>query len=144
MSRTARIQTKLATFTAELYEESAPQAVNNFCDLARGGFYDGLIIFKVIPHVLFQTGCPQNDGTGRASHTIPCELDGEKQYHDQGVLSMAHCGRDTASSQFFVCMNRRKTEHFDGNHTCFGKIVTNIELIDNLVYGDVIQRISIS
>lgn len=144
MPRIAHIHTHLATFDAELYDHEAPDTVANFCRLAQRGFYDGLIFFKIIPRTLIQTGCPNNDGKGGPGYTIPCELNGGKQYHDLGVLSMAHARRNGGGSQFFICLSRRNVEHLDGNHTCFGKVTTNLELLDNLVYGDVIEGIDIS
>ncbi|MGF1532552.1 MAG: peptidylprolyl isomerase [Bernardetiaceae bacterium] len=144
MPRIALIKTHLATFQAELYDQETPLTVDHFCRLAQRGFYDNRLIFKVIPRTLFQTGCPNDDGTGSAGVFVPCERDGERQYHDIGVLSMAHTGRNRASSQFFVCLARRTTEHFDGNHTCFGRIKNNIELLDNFVCGDMIEHIQIS
>lgn len=144
MPRVAHIHTHLATFEAELYDDDAPDTVNNFCRLAQRGFYDGLIFFKIIPRTLIQTGCPNNDGTGGPGYSIPCELSGEQQYHDLGVLSMAHTGRDKGGSQFFICLTRRNVEHLDGNHTCFGKVKTNLELLDNFVYGDTIDSIEIT
>jgi peptidyl-prolyl cis-trans isomerase B (cyclophilin B) len=83
-------------------------------------------------------------GTGGPGYTIKCELDNDKQYHDRGVLSMAHAGRDTGGSQFFVCHNRQNTKHLDNQHTCFGKVVEGLDIIDQIQPGDSILSITIT
>ncbi len=83
----------------EFYEADAPGTVANFCKLAESGFYDGLTFHRVIPGFVIQGGCPKGDGTGGPGYTIKCETSGGNQYHDRGVLSMAHAGRDTGGSQ---------------------------------------------
>src|SRR5690625_1100392 len=97
----------------------------------------------MIPDFVVQAGCPKGDGTGGPGYKIDCELSGDNQYHDRGVLSMAHAGRNTGGSQFFICHSRNNTAHLDGNHTCFGKVVENLDVIDNIVEGDVINSIEI-
>jgi peptidyl-prolyl cis-trans isomerase B (cyclophilin B) len=82
-------------------------------------------------------------GTGGPGYQIPCEVSAEKQYHEKGVLSMAHAGRNTGGSQFFVCHSRNNTSHLDGNHTCFGKVVEGLEVIDNIRQGDSIDSVEI-
>lgn len=91
---------------AELYEKETPVTVENFVILAGKRFYDGLTFHRVIPDFVIQGGCPRGDGTGGPGYTIPCETSAGRQYHDRGVLSMAHRGKDTGGSQFFICMNR--------------------------------------
>ena len=127
----------------ELYEDDAPGTVANFVSLAKKGFYDGLTFHRVIPDFVVQGGCPKGDGTGGPGYTIDCELDGEKQYHERGVLSMAHAGRDTGGSQFFICHSRKNTAHLDGNHTVFGKVVENADLIDEIRANDEIISVKI-
>jgi peptidyl-prolyl cis-trans isomerase B (cyclophilin B) len=127
----------------DLFERDAPITVANFCYLVQRGFYNGLIFHKVIPNVLAQTGCPKGDGTGNAGYFIRCELFGEKQRHKLGTLSMAHSGRDTASSQFFICLGERDIAHLDDNHTCFGQVVKGFEFLNNIHLGTKIQRIGI-
>jgi peptidyl-prolyl cis-trans isomerase B (cyclophilin B) len=83
-------------------------------------------------------------GTGGPGYKIKCELTGERQYHDRGVLSMAHAGRDTGGSQFFICHSRTNTKHLDRNHTCFGKVEEGVEVIDLIRQGDAIEKIEIS
>ena len=129
--------------TVEFFEEDAPGTVANFIKLSEEGFYDGLAFHRVIPGFVIQGGCPKGDGTGGPGYTIKCELDGENQYHDRGVLSMAHAGRDTGGSQFFICHNRENTQHLDRQHTVFGKVTDNVDVIDNIKQGDRITTIKI-
>jgi peptidyl-prolyl cis-trans isomerase B (cyclophilin B) len=125
----------------ELYEQDAPKTVENFVKLAQSGFYTNLTFHRVIPNFVIQGGCPKGDGTGGPGYTIPCELSGGNQYHDRGVLSMAHAGRNTGGSQFFICHSRQNTAHLDKNHTCFGKVVQGLEVIDNIRPGDKILEV---
>lgn len=135
--------TDKGTLLIEFYDDDAPLAVQNFIDLSNKGFYDGLKFHRVIPGFMVQGGCPDGTGAGGPGYTIPCELDGVKQYHDRGVLSMAHRGRNTGGSQFFICHNRQNTAHLDRNHTCFGKVVEGLDIIDEIRQGDVIQKVTI-
>lgn len=135
--------TDRGTLLIEFYDDDAPIAAQNFIDLAKKGFYDGLKFHRVIPSFVVQGGCPDGTGAGGPGYTIPCELDGVKQYHDKGVLSMAHRGRDTGGSQFFICHNRQNTQHLDRNHTCFGKVIEGLDLIDEIRQGDTIQKVTI-
>ena len=126
------------------FEKDAPNTVANFVKLAREGFYDGLTFHRVIPDFVIQGGCPRGDGTGGPGYTIKCELNGDNQYHDRGVLSMAHAGWDTGGSQFFICHNRRNTAHLDRRHTCFGQVYEGLEVIDAIRQGDEIIKIVIT
>lgn len=135
----------------EFYEKDAPATVKNFTDLAKKGFYDGLKFHRVIPGFVVQGGCPNTragatgtPGTDGPGYKIKCELNGGNQYHDRGVLSMAHAGRDTGGSQFFIVLSRAQTAHLDRNHTCFGKVVEGIDVIDQLRANDTIERITVS
>lgn len=140
---TAEIVTEKGTMKVSFFEKDAPGTVKNFTDLAKKGFYDGLTFHRVIPDFVIQGGCPLGTGTGGPGYKIPCELDGENQYHDRGVLSMAHAGRNTGGSQFFICHSRNNTAHLDRNHTCFGKVTEGLEVIDAIRAGDKIERITI-
>lgn len=140
----AEIITDKGTMKAELYTDDTPGTVANFCKLAEEGFYDGLTFHRVIPDFVIQGGCPHGTGTGGPGYTIPCETSGGNQYHDRGVLSMAHAGRDTGGSQFFVCHNRHNTAHLDGVHTCFGKVIEGQEVIDDIRPGDKILQVKIT
>lgn len=139
----AEMVTDKGTLVIEFYDDDAPLAVQNFIDLSNKGFYDGLKFHRVIPGFVVQGGCPDGTGAGGPGYTIPCELDGTKQYHDRGVLSMAHRGRNTGGSQFFICHNRQNTAHLDRNHTCFGKVVEGLDIIDDIRQGDTIQKVTV-
>jgi len=129
--------------TVEFYDKDAPNTVANFLKLAKEGFYEGVTFHRVIPDFVIQGGDPTGTGAGGPGYKIKCELNGENQYHDRGVLSMAHAGRDTGGSQFFICYNRQNTQHLDRNHTCFGKVVENIDVIDDIRQGDKILGIEV-
>ena len=103
------IHTEKGDMTVEFYDQEAPGTVANFCKLAKSGFYEGLTFHRVIPDFVIQGGCPLGTGAGGPGYTIKCETSGGKQYHDRGVLSMAHRGKDTGGSQFFICHNRTNT-----------------------------------
>lgn len=139
----AEIHTAKGTMKVDFYEDDAPIAVGNFIKLAKSGFYDGLTFHRVIPNFVIQGGCPEGTGRGGPGWTIQCELDGDNQYHDRGVLSMAHAGRNTGGSQFFICHSRDNTAHLDRNHTCFGKVVEGLDVIDDIRQGDTISKIDI-
>jgi len=139
----AEMITDKGTMLIEFYENDAPIAVNNFITLAKKGFYDGLKFHRVIPDFMIQGGDPTGTGAGGPGYTIDCELTGNNQYHDKGVLSMAHRGRNTGGSQFFICHNRSNTQHLDRNHTCFGKVVEGLEIVDTIRQGDKIQKINV-
>ncbi len=141
--KTAEIVTAKGTMKVEFYEKDAPGTVKNFCDLANKGFYNGLTFHRVIPGFVLQGGCPKGTGSGGPGYNIKCELKGGNQYHDKGVLSMAHAGRDTGGSQFFIVMSRNQTAHLDGAHTCFGMVVEGLPIIDQISQGDVIEKIII-
>ena len=132
----AIIHTDKGPLKVEFYSEDAPNTVANFVKLAKEGFYDGLNFHRVIPDFVVQGGCPHGTGVGGPGYEIDCELDGDNQFHDRGVLSMAHAGRNTGGSQFFIVHSRTNTAHLDRNHTCFGKVVDGIDTIDDLRQGD--------
>ena len=115
----ADIVTGKGTMKVEFYDNDAPKTVANFVKLSKEGFYDGLTFHRVLPDFVIQGGCPDGTGAGGPGYSIDCELDGDNQHHDKGVLSMAHAGRNTGGSQFFVCHSRNNTSHLDRNHTCF-------------------------
>lgn len=139
----AEIKTAKGLMKVNFFEKDAPGTVANFVKLAKEGYYDNLNFHRVIPDFVIQGGCPDGTGAGGPGYTIKCELDGDNQHHDRGVLSMAHAGRDTGGSQFFVCHSRTQTAHLDGNHTCFGKVYEGLDVIDDIRGGDKIERITI-
>lgn len=140
---TAEIKTEKGKMKVEFYDDDAPNTVKNFVKLSKAGFYDGLTFHRVLPNFVIQGGCPEGTGAGGPGYSIDCEVNGEKQYHDRGVLSMAHAGRNTGGSQFFICHSRDNTAHLDRNHTCFGKVVEGEEVIDEIKQGDKIEKITI-
>ncbi len=148
--KNAEIHTSKGVMKVQFYHDDAPGTVQNFIKLAESGYYDGLTFHRVIPDFVIQGGCPFSKepgntraGTGGPGYKIPCELTGENQYHDKGVLSMAHAGRNTGGSQFFICHNRHNTKHLDRQHTCFGKVYEGLDIIDEIRGGDKIEKIVI-
>jgi peptidyl-prolyl cis-trans isomerase B (cyclophilin B) len=138
-----KISTDKGDMIAELYDNATPITVKNFTDLISKGFYNGLNFHRVIPNFVVQGGCPNGTGTGGPGYKIECEVTAPNQYHDRGVLSMAHAGRNTGGSQFFICHNRQGSQHLDGNHTCFGKVVEGLDVIDMIRQGDKINSMEI-
>ena len=139
----AEIYTEKGLMKVEFFEEDAPDTVKNFVELSKKGFYDGLTFHRVLPNFVVQAGCPNGIGNGGPGYTIDCELDGENQFHDRGVLSMAHAGRNTGGSQFFICHSRDNTTHLDRNHTCFGRVFEGVDFVDEIQEGDKIEKILI-
>jgi cyclophilin family peptidyl-prolyl cis-trans isomerase len=127
----------------ELYDDATPIAAGNFIKLIKSGYYDGLSFHRVIPNFMVQGGCPDGTGAGGPGYSIPCETKGDKQFHDKGVLSMAHRGPNTGGSQFFICHNRSNTIHLDGVHTCFGKIIDGLDVVDLIQQNDKVEKIVI-
>ena len=140
---TATIKTAKGDMTVEFFDTDAPLTVANFCKLAKSGFYDGLTFHRVLPNFVVQGGCPKGTGTGGPGWNIKCETSGGNQHHDRGVLSMAHAGKDTGGSQFFVCHSREGTAHLDRKHTCFGKVTKGVEVVDKIKAGDKIVSIEV-
>ena len=141
--KTGEIHTEKGIMKINFYDEYAPKTVENFVKLSEKGFYNGLTFHRVIPNFMVQGGCPVGTGSGGPGYNIDCELDGELQYHDRGVLSMAHAGRNTGGSQFFICHNRSNTQHLDRNHTCFGKVTEGLDILDQIKQGDKITKVVI-
>lgn len=140
---TGTIKTAKGDMKVEFYDNDAPKTVANFVKLAKDGYYNGLNFHRVIPDFVIQGGCPDGTGAGGPGYQIDCELTGDNQFHDKGVLSMAHAGRNTGGSQFFVCHSRNNTSHLDRVHTCFGKVTAGLEVIEAIQPGDKIMEIVI-
>ena len=139
----AIIKTEKGDMTVQFFDKDAPNTVANFLGLAKSGFYDNVTFHRVIPNFVIQGGDPTGTGAGGSGTRIDCELTGDNQYHDRGVLSMAHAGRNTGSSQFFICHSRDNTAHLDRNHTVFGKVIENVDVVDDIRQGDKILGIEI-
>lgn len=125
----------------EFYPDAAPGTVENFEKLANDGFYNGLSFHRVIPGFVAQGGCPQGTGTGGPGYTIKCETDGNPHKHQRGSLSMAHAGKDTGGSQFFLVFAPQP--HLNGVHTVFGQVIEGLEVVDRIKQGDVMQEVKV-
>ena len=139
----ATIKTSQGDMVVEFFDADAPNTVANFRKLAGKGFYNGIKFHRVIPDFVVQVGCPQGTGTGGPGYSIKCETSGGNQRHDRGVLSMAHAGPNTGGSQFFICHSRDNTAHLDRKHTCFGKVIKGVEVVDKIKVGDTITGIDL-
>ncbi|WP_299485392.1 peptidylprolyl isomerase [Acaryochloris sp. IP29b_bin.137] len=135
----ATMETDKGTIHLDLFDQDAPNTVKNFVDLANKGFYDGLNFHRVIPNFMIQGGCPKGTGTGGPGYTIKCEINENK--HLAGTLSMAHAGRDTGGSQFFIC--HAPQPHLDGVHTTFGQ-TQDMDVVNAIGQGDKILSVKIS
>ncbi|AEF94193.1 peptidyl-prolyl cis-trans isomerase cyclophilin type [Desulfotomaculum nigrificans CO-1-SRB] len=125
----------------ELKEKDAPGTVANFEKLANSGFYNGLTFHRVIPGFVAQGGCPYGTGTGGPGYTIKCETEGNPNKHIRGALSMAHAGKDTGGSQFFICYDT--FPHLDGVHTVFGQVIEGMEYVDQIKPGDKMKEVRV-
>lgn len=135
------IETEKGSILVELFKQEAPKTVENFAKLIQEGFYDGLSFHRVIDDFVIQGGCPKGNGTGGPGYTIKCELENNPKKHERGSLSMAHAGRDTGGSQFFICHSPQP--HLDGNHTVFGKVTEGLEVVDQIVAGDKMIKVTV-
>ncbi len=125
------MKTNEGTIEIELFENEAPNTVLNFITLVEKGFYDGLTFHRVLPAFMAQGGDPKGTGSGGPDYTIPCECPRpDHRLHFRGTLSMAHAGRDTGGSQFFLTF--LPTQHLDGKHTAFGRVVSGFDVLAKL------------
>lgn len=123
----------------DLFEKDAPNTVANFEKLASSGFYNGLTFHRVIPGFVAQGGCPTGNGAGGPVYQIDCEINPNK--HERGTLAMAHAGRNTGGSQFYICYQPQP--HLDGGHTVFGKVTKGMEFVDALKGGDKMEKVEV-
>jgi peptidyl-prolyl cis-trans isomerase B (cyclophilin B) len=145
-------ETTQGPFTAELYPDAAPTTVENFTKLVRDGFYDGIVFHRVIPAFVVQGGDPITKearglddprvGTGGPGYRIRCETEGNPHRHVEGALSMAHAGKDTGGSQFFIVLSEANARHLDGVHTVFGRVVEGMDAVRRLRKGDRMERVT--
>ena len=151
--KTATFETNKGTITAEMYEKDAPGTVANFEKLANEGYYDTIQFHRVIPDFVVQGGCPNAKiggkpkgppGTGSPGWTIKCETKGNPQTHKVGALSMAHAGKDTGGSQFFMVLSESNTRHLNGVHTVFGQITGGLEVMKTLTQNDHMVTVRVS
>jgi peptidyl-prolyl cis-trans isomerase B (cyclophilin B) len=134
----AIIKTRRGDIHIDFFDKDAPGTVANFVKLARKGFYNGLKFHRVIPKFVIQGGCPRGDGSGGPGYTIPCEINSNK--HLAGSLSMAHGGKNTGGSQFFICHSAQP--HLDGVHTVFGR-TGDMEVVNAIKAGDAMEEVII-
>ena len=134
----AIMKTSRGTIHIDLFDKDAPKTVKNFTDLANKGFYNGLSFHRVIENFMIQGGCPEGSGTGGPGYKIKCEINDQK--HTPGTLSMAHAGKDTGGSQFFI--THTATPHLDGLHTVFGR-TTDMNIVNSIEKGDTIETLTI-
>ncbi len=153
MAKTAIFETSVGTITAELYEADAPATVANFEKLANGKFYDGVKFHRVIPDFVVQGGDPLSRdlpaghprvGTGGPGYTIKCETQGNPRTHEVGALSMAHAGKDTGGSQFFMVLSEENTKHLNGVHTVFGKVTGGLDVMKKIRQNDTMLTVRVS
>ena len=153
MAKQATFDTNRGTITAELYEKDAPGTVANFEKLANEGYYDGVKFHRVIPDFVVQGGdplsrdLPEGDrriGTGGPGYTIKCETKGNPRTHEVGALSMAHAGKNTGGSQFFIVLNEGNTRHLNGVHTVFGKVIKGLDVVKNIRQNDTMTKVRVS
>jgi len=153
MPKTATFETNKGSIVAELFDTDAPNTVANFEKLANAGFYDGVKFHRVIPDFVVQGGdpltrdLPAGDpriGSGGPGYKIKCETKGNPHRHDVGALSMAHAGRDTGGSQFFMVLSEENTRHLDGVHTVFGKINAGLDVMKKLQRNDVMNSVRVA
>ena len=153
MSKTATFETSKGQIVAELYDKVAPGTVANFEKLANSGFYDGVKFHRVIPDFVVQGGDPLSRdlpagdpriGTGGPGYNIKCETKGNPHKHEVGALSMAHAGKDTGGSQFFMVLSEENTRHLNGVHTVFGKITSGVDVMKKLQRNDVIDSLRVA
>jgi peptidyl-prolyl cis-trans isomerase B (cyclophilin B) len=151
--KTATIETNRGTLVAELYDTEAPNTVANFEKLANSGYYDGVKFHRVIKDFVVQGGdphsrdLPEGDariGTGGPGYKIKCETAGNPHKHEVGSLSMAHAGKDTGGSQFFIVLSESNTRHLNGVHTVFGKVTQGTELLPQIRANDVMTSVRVS
>jgi len=142
MSKATIELAKGGSIVIEFFDVEAPGTVKNFQDLAKKGFYDGLTFHRVIPGFVAQGGCPKGNGTGGPGYTIPCEAANNPHKHLRGTLSMAHAGKDTGGSQFFIVFEPQP--HLDHVHTVFGQVIEGMEFVDQIKPGDKMLKVTIS
>ncbi len=149
MSKTATIETDKGTIVADLFDEEAPGTVANFEKLANSEFYDGTRFHRVISNFMIQGGDPlsrdpnnRRVGTGGPGYTIKCETHRNTHRHEAGTLSMAHAGKDTGGSQFFICHSPQR--HLDGVHTVFGQVREGMDVVNSIRQNDVITSIRVA
>ena len=149
MAKTATIDTEKGVIIADMYEDEAPGTVANFEKLANSEFYDGTRFHRVINNFVIQGGDPLTKtanhpraGTGGPGYMIKCETKTNVHKHIAGTMSMAHAGKDTGGSQFFIAHSPQS--HLDGVHTVFGQVTSGMDIVNAIRQGDMINSIRVS
>jgi len=138
-----KIQTNRGDMLAEFFNDDAINTVKNFVTLAQLAYYDGLTFHRVVDKFVIQGGDPTGTGSGGTGYAIPCETRGHRQKHQVGGFSMAHAGRDTGGSQFFICLSQENTKHLDGKHTVFGQVPDGIDVVPQIQQGDKMIKVEV-
>ena len=153
MPKTATFETNKGTIVADLYEKESPITFENFENLANSGFYDGVKFHRVISDFVVQGGDPLSRdlpagdpriGTGGPGWKIKCETANNPHKHEVGALSMAHAGKNTGGSQFFMVLSEQNTRHLNGVHTVFGKITSGIDVMKKIAPNDVMNSVRVA
>ncbi|NHK29808.1 MAG: peptidylprolyl isomerase [Asgard group archaeon] len=139
----AILETSKGTIEIELFDEETPNTVKSFVSLIEKGFYDGLTFHRFVEDFVIQGGDPKGTGTGGPGYQIPCEVNAPKQVHNIGALSMAHAGRNTGGSQFFIVLNDKNCRHLNRNHTVFGQAIKGLDVIKQIRQGDKINKATV-
>ncbi|MFP4151192.1 MAG: peptidylprolyl isomerase [Alkalispirochaeta sp.] len=137
-----KMETSKGTIELELYPEHAPITVNNFVFLAGEGFYDGVAFHRVIDNFVVQGGDPTGTGRGGPGYRFQDETRGNPLKHDSKVISMANAGPNTNGSQFFITHSPQP--HLDGKHTVFGKVTAGSDVVDSIVAGDTMEKVTVA
>jgi cyclophilin family peptidyl-prolyl cis-trans isomerase len=132
------IETEKGNIDFQLIPDLAPLTVSNFINLAKKGFYNNLTFHRVVPDFVVQGGDPRGDGWGGPQYAIPCEYNTKP--FERGTIGMATAGKDTGSSQFFICHSEQP--HLNRRYTVFGQVVKGMEIVDNLEIDDKILKIT--
>lgn len=143
MATKVRMETNKGTIMIELYPDAALNTVKNFVELIQSGYYDGVTFHRVVDNFVVQGGDPTGTGSGGPGYAIRCETSGPKQKHVKGALSMAHAGRDTGGSQFFIVLNPDNCKHLDGKHTVFGVVSDGMNVVEEIRQGDKMVKVEV-
>jgi peptidyl-prolyl cis-trans isomerase B (cyclophilin B) len=147
-NKKAVLETAKGRIEAELYADEVPGTVANFEKLANAGFYDGTTFHRVIANFMIQGGDPYSKtgkgrvGTGGPGYTIKCETEKNVHRHVAGTLSMAHAGKDSGGSQFFICHSPQ--QHLDGIHTVFGQVSRGMDVVNQIAQNDAVKSIRVT
>src|SRR5258708_34497703 len=153
LMKTVTFDTNRGTIVAELFDKDAPKTVENFEKLANSGFYDGVKFHRVIADFVVQGGDPLSRdlppgdprvGTGGPGYKIKCETAGNPNRHTAGALSMAHAGKDTGGSQFFIVLSEPNSRHLNGVHTVFGCVTEGLDAVKKIQKNDVMNKVRVS